>query len=219
MPVCSGVSFGCKPSRPASSASLAGYETRLSSARTKRRTASLSTVGFSWTAAPRRALNAAATPCATPTFAPKRAGTRRQDRVVKTSCTGRANAGRRAACACSFDIPPTGRPATVTPRGISAGGAASPLNTGAMAAMTRTETPSRRIIWLIVLTLTVATRVPPSSNEETTKPDGGATAAASPRLGSSVSDNPPETKGRRTDGFGAAEQDGRGNRRRGQGDP
>ena len=80
-----------------------------------------------------------------PTLAPKRDGTIRQVRPVKTSWTGRANAGRRAAWACSFDMPPSGTPATVTPCGTRAGGAASPLSTGARAAMTRMESPSRRI--------------------------------------------------------------------------
>src|SRR5436190_15410910 len=220
MPVSSGVNCGSSPFSPVSSASFAGYEMRLSSARTNRRTEAPSTVGVSSTAAPGRAFSAAATPWAMPTFAPKRAGTIRHLRPVKTSCTGRANAGRKAAWACSFDMPPSGTPATVTPWGTRAGGAASPLSTGARAAMTRTETPSRRI------TRTDRTyggghnqgsSVLQRGNQEA---DGGATAAALPRLTPTLRDNPAGNKGtEERNGSGEAESDGSGNRRRGEGNP
>src|SRR6476660_3271985 len=63
------------------------------------------------------------------------------------SRTGVSNAGRSAAWACAFDIPPTGTPARVTPGWIKAGGAASPRRAGASAATTRTVRARRRTTW------------------------------------------------------------------------
>jgi len=63
--------------------------------------------------------------------------------VPKTTRIGRANAGCTAACACSYDIPPTGMPANVTPSATSTGGAASPLRTGARQATTTTAMTRR----------------------------------------------------------------------------
>src|SRR6185437_849590 len=85
-------------------------------------------------------------------------------------------------------MPPTGRPATVTPSGTRAGGAASPPSTGARTAMTRTETPRRRN--------TCTDRTYAGGRGQGSGRDGGATAAASPRQALSLGNNRAEAKGR-----------------------
>src|SRR6266487_4331122 len=147
MPGRSFVNCGRKPLSPLSSASVAGTEMRLSRTFTNRRTSCSSTAGTSGTAAPASAPSASWTPSAIVTRAPNRIGQSFQRRSPYLSPTGVANAGRSAAWACSLDIPPTSKPASVTPGWISTGGAASPRRAGASAATTRTMRARRRITW------------------------------------------------------------------------
>src|SRR5512133_6190 len=146
-PAFSFVNCGRRPLRPLTSASSGSIETRLSRTFTNRRTSRLSTWGRRGTSAPVWAPSACRTPSAIVTCPPKRFGWSLQRRSPYTSRTGVANAGRSAAWACSFDIPPTGTPARVTPGWINAGGAASPRRAGASAATTRTDRARRRTTW------------------------------------------------------------------------
>src|SRR3954451_21046896 len=129
------------------------------------------------------------------------------------SRTGRAKAGPTAACACSFDIPPTGTPASVTPGSISTGGAASPRRAGASAATTRVMRARRRINGVESY---LRQRHLPRSRAK-----GGAPAAAVPlRIDDLRGYFLPEKdqEGRRHGRSGAAE-DRPGDRRGRQGDP
>src|SRR5438132_3644404 len=116
-------------------------------------------------------------------------------------------------------MPPTGTPASVTPRAIKAGDDASPLRTGARTAITKTERARRRITWSDRTQghgRNQGSSQPKGGNQ---RPDGGATAAASPRRRPSLGDNSGETKGRRDEnGHSGATRDRFRDRGRGQGD-
>src|SRR3954471_15636112 len=95
-------------------------------------------------------------------------------------------------------MPPTGTPARVTPSGISTGGEASPVSTGARAAITRTEMRRRRITWRDRTYDGGRNQGSSDPKRGNLRPNGGATAAASPRQDLTLGNNRPGAKRRRT---------------------